>query len=154
MFDKLKMLKDKAIDSLSSAASLVGDLNGDGKIDEEDMRIAAEWAKQKAVALGDEASRLGKEAVRSDLAKDAASGAAIGAAVAIPVPVVGPIAGAVIGAGLGMYKNMTGKGSSQAAIASKPERALDVHAELLKLDDLRQRGIITQAEFDAQKRDF
>lgn len=28
----------------------------------------------------------------------------------------------------------------------------DVYAELIKLDDLRQRGIITTAEFDAQKK--
>lgn len=32
------------------------------------------------------------------------------------------------------------------------ERPKDVYTELLKLDDLRKRGIITEAEFDAQKK--
>ena len=30
--------------------------------------------------------------------------------------------------------------------------AKDIYAELIKLDDLRQRGILTQAEFDAEKK--
>jgi hypothetical protein len=45
MFDKLKSLARKAKDAVSSTAVLVGDLNGDGKVDGEDARIAAEWAK-------------------------------------------------------------------------------------------------------------
>lgn len=32
------------------------------------------------------------------------------------------------------------------------EKAKDVHAELLKLDDLRKRGIVTEVEFEVQKR--
>jgi hypothetical protein len=32
------------------------------------------------------------------------------------------------------------------------ERSKDVYAELIKLDDLRERGILTQAEFDAEKK--
>ena len=32
------------------------------------------------------------------------------------------------------------------------EKSEDVYAELLKLDDLRERGILTQAEFDAEKK--
>jgi hypothetical protein len=44
MFDKLKRLTGKAKDAASVATILVGDLNGDGKVDEEDARIAAEWA--------------------------------------------------------------------------------------------------------------
>ena len=31
-------------------------------------------------------------------------------------------------------------------------KAKDVYAELIKLDDLRKKGIITEAEFDAQKK--
>ena len=34
----------------------------------------------------------------------------------------------------------------------KTEPKKDVYAELLKLDDLRKRGILTEAEFDAQKK--
>ena len=32
------------------------------------------------------------------------------------------------------------------------ERPKDAYAELIKLDDLRKRGILTEAEFEAQKK--
>jgi len=137
MFDKLKKFGEKAKEAATSAAVLVGDLNGDGKVDEADARIAAEWTKKTATSIGTEAGRLGKEAVRSDMAKDAAAGAAVGAAVAIPVPVIGPLAGAAIGAGVGVYKNLTKKPSSAGAAGSSG-MSPDIHAELLKLDDASQ----------------
>ncbi|MFH1216673.1 MAG: hypothetical protein V1706_09250 [Pseudomonadota bacterium] len=147
MLSKLKKIAGKTKEIISSTAVLVGDLNGDGKVDEEDARIAAEWAKKTATSISDEASKLGKQAIRSDLTKDAAAGAAIGAAVAIPVPVLGPMAGAAIGAGLGVYKNLTGKGQK----SHLPEKQVDVHAELLKLHDLLMKNIISEAEYEAQK---
>ena len=150
--DKLRELGQKAKDAISSAAVFVGDLNGDGKVDEEDARIAAAWAKKTATSIGDEASRLGKEALRSDLAKDAASGAAIGAVIAVPVPVIGPMAGAAIGAGVGVYKNLTKKANPATSAIAESGAKVDIHAELLKLDDLRQKGIISVAEFEAQKK--
>lgn len=94
-------------DVASVVAIQVGDLNGDGKVDMEDFKITMGMAKGLAVSATNEAVRLGKEALRSDLVKDVAAGAAVGAAVAIPVPIVGPAAGAVIGAGFGVYKNIT-----------------------------------------------
>lgn len=109
MWDKIKKFGDKAKEVASSTAVIVGDLNGDGKVDEEDARIAAEWAKKTATSVGNEASRITKEALSSDMAKDAAAGAAVGAAIAVPVPVIGPMAGAAIGAGVGVYKNLTKK---------------------------------------------
>jgi hypothetical protein len=152
MFEKLKSLAGKAKDAVASTAVLVGDLNGDGKVDGEDARIAAEWAKKTSTSLGNEASRLGKEAIRSDLAKDAASGAAVGAVVAIPVPIIGPMAGAVVGAGLGVYKNLTKKSQPAPAAINHATVTKDVYAELTKLDDLRQKKIISEVEFDAQKK--
>lgn len=151
MLDKLKKMASAAKDAVSTTAVLVGDLNGDGKVDKEDARIAAEMAKKAASSVGDEAARLGKEVVRSKLAKDAASGAAIGAAVAIPVPVIGPMAGAAIGAGLGVYKNLTQKGQN-TSFNENQQATKDVHAELLKLDDLRQKNIISDVEFETQKK--
>jgi hypothetical protein len=151
MLDKLKKIAAKAKDAASSAAVLVGDLNGDGKVDAEDARIASEWAKKAASSAGEEAVKLGKSAVRSEMAKDAAAGAAIGAAVAVPIPVIGPITGAVVGAGVGVYKNLSKKGSApHAALESKQQ--IDVHAELIKLDELRKLNIITEIEFEAQKK--
>ncbi len=35
--------------------------------------------------------------------------------------------------------------------SSKPAEKEDIYSQLLKLEELRQKGIITQAEFDAQK---
>ena len=152
MFDKLKSLAGKAIEAVSSTAVLIGDFNGDGKVDEEDARIAAEWAKKTATSIGEEASRLGMEAIRSDLAKDAATGAAIGAVVAIPVPIIGSMTGAAIGAGLGVYKNFTKTSQPASTFNARVVVPKDVHAELLKLDDLRQKNIISEVEFEAQKK--
>lgn len=152
MFDQLKSLAREVKDAVSSTAVLIGDLNGDGKVDEEDARIAAEWTKKTANSLCDEASKLGKEAIRSDMAKDAASGAVIGAVVAIPVPIIGPIAGSVIGAGLGVYKNFTKKSQPAPVVMDHASVPKDVHAELLKLYDLMQKGIISEVEFEAHKK--
>lgn len=151
MLDKLKKMAGNAKDAASSAAVLVGDLNGDGKVDAEDARIASEWAKNAASSAGNEAMRLGKSAARSDMAKDATTGAAIGAVVAVPIPVLGPITGAVVGAALGVYKNLTKKGNTSPT-SSKSEQQIDVHAELIKLDELRKLNIITELEFETQKR--
>jgi hypothetical protein len=151
MQDKLKSIAGKAKDALSSTVVLVGDLNGDGKVNEQDARIAAEWTKKTATSIVDEVGRLGKEAMRSDLAKDAASGAAIGAVVAIPIPLIGPMAGAAIGAGLGVYKNFTKPSQPTSTVIDRAVMK-DVHAELLKLDDLRQKNIISEVEFEIQKK--
>lgn len=150
MNEQLKNLVGKIKGTLSATALLVGDLNGDGKVDHEDAKIAADWAKNRASAFGDEAVKLGKEAMRSDMVKDAAAGAAVGAVIAVPVPVIGPIAGAAIGAGLGVYKNIIKKESSTSKDNSAGSK--DVHAELIKLDELRQKGIITETEFESQKK--
>lgn len=150
MLDRLRQLAGKARESAASAAVAVGDLNGDGVVDEKDAQIAADWARRRASGAADEASRIGQEALRSDMVKDAAAGAAVGAVVAIPLPVIGPVAGAVVGAGLGVYKNLTrGSGSSPARSLPPP---VDLHAALLKLADLRDKGILTPAEFDGEKR--
>lgn len=149
MFEKLKKIKDTTVNAVAGVATRVGDLNGDGVVDAEDARIATQWAKEKASAIGDEASKLGKAAVRSDLAKDAASGAAVGAVVAVPIPVIGPAFGAVVGAGLGIYKNVTKGGSASASAQALPA---DIHSELLKLDDLRQKGVLSEEEFEIQKK--
>lgn len=148
MLEKLKKIGGAAKDAVTKTAVLMGDLNGDGKVDEEDARLAAEWTKKQANALGSEAVRLGKEAVRSDLAKDAATGAAVGAAIAVPVPLIGPAVGAAIGASIGAYRNLSGKGTSSSVTTNKLH---DTHAELLKLQDLREKGVLSEEEFQRAK---
>ena len=88
-------------------ATQIGDLNGDGKIDAEDFKIAAAKAKQMASTAADEAVKLGKDVMQSGLVKDVAAAAAVGAVIAIPIPIIGPVVGATVGAGLGVYKNIT-----------------------------------------------
>jgi hypothetical protein len=90
ILESLKCLFDKSKNAISETAVLVGDLNGDGKVDHEDAKIAAEWAKKTGNMVVDETAKLGKEAMRSEMAKDAAAGAVVGAAIAIPLPVIGP----------------------------------------------------------------
>lgn len=93
----------------TSIFTSIGDLNGDGKVDYEDFKIAAARAKVFASAAAVEAVKLGKEALHSDMTKDAAAGAAVGATIAIPIPFVGPAIGAAVGAGVGVFKNLTKK---------------------------------------------
>lgn len=147
MFDKMKGLAGKAKEALSSTAASVGDF-----IEGEDGRAAVEAIKKTATSVGNEAVRLGKDAVQSDLAKDAASGAAVGAVVAVPVPIVGPVIGATVGAGLGVYKNLTKPGQLPQTVPPQKEQ-VDIYGQMLKLEDLRQKGILTDEEFaDMKKR--
>lgn len=152
MLDKLKKLTKKAKSAASSTAVVVGDLNGDGKVDQEDMDIAAAWARKTASSAGGEAAKLGKSVLQSDMVKDAAAGAAVGAVVAIPIPLVGPPVGAALGAAVGVYKNFTHKNSAAPRYERQSGNIKDTYAELLKLDDLRKKGIVSDAEFEIQKK--
>ncbi|RZJ43943.1 MAG: hypothetical protein EON87_11050 [Brevundimonas sp.] len=138
----------KATAGSTKVMSRIGDLNGDGKVDAADWEIARQRAQDVAGGVADEATRLGKSVARADMTKDVATGAAIGAVVAIPVPIVGPAVGAVVGAGLGLYKNLT-KPEGRPTAPTQPQ---DVIGDLARLEDLRQRGVLTDDEFQAQKR--
>jgi hypothetical protein len=149
----------KSTEYATRTAELVGDLNGDGKVDEEDFKIA--MAKGKAVmqSAADEVGVLAKGVVRSELVRDVTSAAAVGAVIAIPLPIVGSMAGAVVGGALGAYKNLT------SPTSRRPEPALpepnvpnitaqdpDLYEKLIKFDDLRKKGILSDAEFEEQKK--
>ncbi len=108
-FESAKTMGSDAGKFLTTTAELIGDLNGDGKVDIEDAKIALEKAKEVALSVADETAILGKEVMQSELVKDVAPYAAIGAVIAIPIPFVGSAIGAAIGAGLGLYKNATKK---------------------------------------------
>ena len=109
IFKSGKAISHNTTEILTTSANLVGDLNGDGKVDIEDAKIAISKAKQVASSVVDESSKLGKEVMQSELVKDVAPYAAIGAAIAVPIPIIGPAIGAAIGATLGLYKNATKK---------------------------------------------
>lgn len=164
LFDMASHLGNKAGEALSSAATKANLFVQEHKPDEQQMDQARAWVKKAAADTALEATRLGKEAMRSDLAKDAAKGAAAGAVVAVPVPFVGPVVGAMVGAGFGVYTNLTrpaGVSPRTANDLAAPQAQVvqtvpamptkDLYAELLKLDDLLKKGILTQEEFDVQK---
>lgn len=97
----------------------VADLNGDGRFDTHDLRIAKAAVSKVAVELGGEAVEMGKAAMRHQLVRDAAAGALVGGAVASAVPLVGIPFGAAVGAGIvlarGAGSEMIGMAASGAA---------------------------------------
>lgn len=164
LFDMASQLGSKAGDALSAAANKTSAFVQDHRPDDQQIDQAKAWIKRTANDTAVEATRMGKEAMSSDLAKDMAKGAAVGAVIAVPVPLIGPAFGAVVGAGIGVYANMTRSktdGLPQVQMVAPPQPQVievvaasppkDVYAELLKLDDLLKKGILTQAEFEAQK---
>jgi len=101
------------------AAASVGDLNKDGKLDQEDAKVATAKAKRITSKVSDGAGALAREVAKHGMVKDAAAGAAIGAAVALPVPIIGPAAGAAIGAIVGVAKNLRSPAKPAAAVPEK-----------------------------------
>ena len=162
LFDMASQFGSKAGNALSSAATKASALVQEHKPETQQMEQAKAWVKKAATDTAVEATRLGKEAMKSDLAKDAAKGAAVGALIAVPVPLIGPAIGGLLGAGFGVYANMTRSKTPipqslspapahQAPVIEVVAPPKDVYSELLKLDDLLKKGILTQAEFDARK---
>jgi hypothetical protein len=164
LFDLASQLGSKAGEALSSATAKASTFVQEHKPDEQQIDQAKAWVKRAATDTAVGATRMGKEVMRSDLAKDAAKGAVVGAANAVPLPIVGPAISAVVGAGIGVYANLTRTAPTipKSADALAPQHSQtdqvaptspvkDVYAELLKLDDLLKKGILTQAEFDSQK---
>ena len=162
--DMMRRLGSNVGEAVSAATNQVSRLMQECAPDAQGIGQAKAWAKRTASGTAAEAARLGSDALASDFAKDAAKGAAIGAVVAVPVPLVGPVVGAIFGAGIGAFANLTRSKTTaqQALVATAPPREAvtviemvaspkDMYARLLELDDLRQKGILTQHEFDAQK---
>jgi hypothetical protein len=87
-----------------TVATTILDQDGDGKLDQEDLKQLTQKGLSLAKSAATEVARVTSEAAKSDLAKDSAAAAVVGAAIAVPVPLIGPAAGAAIGAALGAYK--------------------------------------------------
>jgi hypothetical protein len=120
----------------------------------ENAQVAADWIKQTASTVGDEAIRVGTEVIQSDLVQDAGKGALLGAVVAVPLPIIGPAIGASIGASVGVYKNLTKSEQSPNILPPSLENQTDFYREMLNLDELKQKGIISEDEFAILKKRF
>ena len=155
LFNIASQWGSKAGDALSSAAVRAAAMTQDHQPDAQAMALAKERLQRMAAATVVEV----KDAMKSDLARDAAKGAAIGAVVAVPVPVIGPMMGAIVGAGVGAYASLTRAKADapksgapvQAPIGAEAAPAKGMYAELLQLNELLQKGILTREEFDEQK---
>ena len=166
MKNKLSQMALKAGQAVSAAASKTADYVQTHKPTEQDMAQAKAMALKAGKSIANETMSLSKEVARSQTFKDAAKGAGVGAVVAIPIPLIGPMVGAVIGAGAGAFMGI-GKQAPQQLTALPPSTAAtpplpvvidvaavapkDLYAEVLKLDELRQKGLLTNEEFEVQK---
>lgn len=78
----------------SATFHFVGDLNGDGRCDVEELRIVKDVVSKVAVELGGEALELSKATLRHPKVKDAAAAALVGGAIGAAVPVLSVPVGA------------------------------------------------------------
>lgn len=88
----------KANKVAQTAITTLTDLNGDGKVDAEDLKIALEKAKAIGSEVAEQTGKLAKGATDHPMVKDAAAGALVGGAIGAVLPVVGTAVGATIGA--------------------------------------------------------
>lgn len=162
MKDRLSQMAFKAGQAASAAAKKTADYVQTHKPTEQDLAQAKAMALKAGKAVADETMALGKEVAQSKTFKDAAKGAGVGAVAAIPIPIIGPAVGAVIGAGAGIYLGSRNhpQAQPQALSPSPPQAVLidveaappkDLYAELLKLGELREKGLLTNEEFEVQK---
>lgn len=96
-------------DAVGKTVDLVGDLNGDGKFDGEDLKIAIAKGKEVASIVANEAGALAKDVAKSEMVKDTAAGAVVGAALCSVLPVVGTATGAVVGGAAVAAKKLLSK---------------------------------------------
>lgn len=105
---------ERAATAAGSALNIVGDLNGDGRFDSEDVRIAMAAVGRAAAEVGGEAAELGKGVLRHPAVKDAAAGAIVGGVIGSAVPIVGTHLGAVVGAAAVVVRGGSSSASTTA----------------------------------------
>ena len=147
----LSEAKDSVVKISKTVATSSLDQNDDGKLDQSDVKLLTKKGIKISKEAAEKSGEIIKEVSKSSLVKDVVAGAAVGAAIGIPLPFIGPVAGSVVGAGLGIYKNITGKGTPNYSQHALPTDNKDVYAEILKLGDLKDKGLISEEEFEKQK---
>lgn len=91
--------------NLKEKLTKLGDLNGDGKIDTEDLVYLKEKGKEKLHQIEEKATSVVNGAMKSKTLKGSVQDAAIGASIGRILPVGGPEIGAVVGATIGYVKS-------------------------------------------------
>ena len=129
-------------DFFKGVAARATELGKEFAPDPKDVAQATNWVKKTAATTAEEATRLSQEAMKSNFMK-----------------ITVAKAGTAMDAGVEFYKNLNASKVSQSvatpspaenATASAPVNTL--YDQLMKLDDLRQRGILTVEEFDIEKK--
>jgi hypothetical protein len=143
-FEKLASRAKTAAGQVTDAATKVAQ--------HPNTKAAANRAKEMATEAANQIADQARQISESQVAKDAATGAAIGAVVAVPVPVVGPMFGAMVGGGIGAVISLKRAWGSTPQASSEATVPFDLHKALTELEDLRQKGILSQEEFEAQKK--
>lgn len=132
--DKLKRARDSIASTATDVASKANkvaqtaittltDLNGDGKVDAEDLKIALEKAKSIGSEVAEQTGKLAKGATDHPMVKDAAAGALVGGAIASVIPLIGSATGAAVGAVIGVAtgRNRTVIEVGQASAVAPPK---------------------------------
>lgn len=101
------------------------DLNGDGKVDAEDLKIALGKAKEIGGNIAENRQAC-KGATNHPMVKDAAAGALVGGAIASAIPIIGSATGAAVGAVLGVAtgrnRTVIEVGQAPAVAVPKPKK--------------------------------
>ena len=150
MGDKLSRFTSAFKDAATRTAKTASDL-----AQHENTQAALKWTKKAAESAADEATAIRKRVTSTPTGKSAATGALAGAALAVPIPLIGPVAGALVGGGIGALLSLRGSPNSQPASTHEATPQETVHVDLYKrlteLDDLRQKGLLSEEEFTEQK---
>lgn len=146
MKDKLTEIARKARDTATNAAKQTQEFV-QAHATEENLNRAKAMTLQASTA----AVELSKEVAKTKFFQDAAKGAAVGALVAVPIPLMGPVAGGIFGGAAGVIMGLKG-GNKEEPVYLPPQEPKDLHDELVKLNSLREQGLITDSEFQELKK--
>ena len=119
---------DKANQVAKTTMTTLTDLNGDGKVDAEDLKIALKKAKSVGGSMMEGAGKIAKEAADHPMVKDATAGAMVGGAIGFCVPLIpgttatGAAVGAVIGVATGRNRTVIEVGHAPTVAVPKPKK--------------------------------
>ncbi len=143
MKDQMRKFMSDAADAATDAARKTSKAVETHLPNQEQTAKAVEAGKKVGAGLLGEMKEIGRELGQTRGFRNAVKGAGVGAVAGIPLPVVGPISGAIIGAAAGVFLG--------ERLGDRRE-PVDLHSELLKLADLRDKGLLSEEEFEVQKR--